>query len=95
LFLLLAIEGMRGWELAFSFPPPCHHAWPFNQNTHANTQTHKTQRARVQITGDGEVVDFLHDPTGARVAYVSAASEAGGRLYLGNLVQDYVSVLDL
>lgn len=41
------------------------------------------------------MLDFLHDPTGERVAYISAVSEAGGRLYIGNLVEDYVSVLDL
>jgi hypothetical protein len=48
-----------------------------------------------QITGDGEIVDFLHDPDGSRVAFVSAVSESKGRLFVGNLVQDYVSVLDL
>ncbi|GBF92278.1 strictosidine synthase [Raphidocelis subcapitata] len=48
-----------------------------------------------KITGDGEVLDFLDDPTGERVAYISAVSEAGGRLFIGNLVKDYVSVLDL
>lgn len=53
-------------------------------------------KQKQQITGDGDVVDFLHDPTGERVAFVSAVSEAsGGRLFLGNLVGDYVSVLDL
>lgn len=41
------------------------------------------------------MLDFLNDPTGGRVAYVSAVSEAGGQLFIGNLVKDYVSVLDL
>lgn len=48
-----------------------------------------------QISGSGEVLDLLHDPQGSHVAYVSAVSEAGGRLFIGNLVQDYVSVIDL
>jgi hypothetical protein len=41
------------------------------------------------------VLHLLHDPDGSRVAFVSAVSESGGRLFIGNLVQDYVSVLDL
>ncbi len=35
------------------------------------------------------------DPTGERVSHVSCATEHEGRLFLGNLAKDYVSVLDL
>ncbi|KAI8467567.1 MAG: strictosidine synthase [Monoraphidium minutum] len=49
----------------------------------------------VKISGDGEILDLLHDPDGSRVACISAVSEVGGRLFIGNLVEDYVSVLDL
>lgn len=51
--------------------------------------------AAPQISGDGEILDLLHDPDGSRVAFISAVSESGGRLFIGNLVEDYVSVLDL
>jgi sugar lactone lactonase YvrE len=40
----------------------------------------------------GRVQQFLNDPTGGRVATVSAAHEHGGRLYFGNLDLDYVAV---
>lgn len=43
----------------------------------------------------GRVRQFLCDPTGARVATVSAAHEHGGRLYFGNLDLDYVAVAPL
>lgn len=53
--------------------------------------------AVARISGDGQVLDFLHDPKGERVAFVSAVSEDArtGRLFIGNLVKDYVSVLEL
>ena len=35
------------------------------------------------------------DPDGQRVAYTSSVTEHGGRLFLGNLGSNYVSVLDL
>ena len=42
---------------------------------------------------DGRVTNFLVDPSGQQVSYISAVSEHEGQLFLGNLVGDYVSVL--
>ncbi|KAF6259877.1 hypothetical protein COO60DRAFT_1638069 [Scenedesmus sp. NREL 46B-D3] len=65
----------------------------------------KAWGAVVKVDGaDGRVLDFLTDPTGRHVSAVSAVTEHvtedvdGGsrrRLYLGNLVGDYVSYVDL
>lgn len=49
----------------------------------------------LQVSESGDVLDLLMDPSGERVAFVSAAKEHGGYLYLGNLVQDYVSRIRL
>jgi hypothetical protein len=38
---------------------------------------------------------MLMDPSGEHVSHVSAVTEKGGKLFLGNLGKDYVSVLDL
>lgn len=38
---------------------------------------------------------MLMDPDGSVVSHVSAVTEHGGRLFLGNLAKDYVSVLQL
>lgn len=35
------------------------------------------------------------DPDGSQVSHVSSVTEFQGRLYLGNLAKDYVSVYDL
>jgi hypothetical protein len=61
--------------------------------------------ACLQVDGDGRVLDFLTDPTGRHVAAVSAVTEhvtqdhsgsgSRRRLFLGNLVGDYVSYVDL
>ena len=40
-------------------------------------------------------VEALYDPDGSHVATVSAATEVGGRLFLGNLGGRGVSVLQL
>jgi len=53
-----------------------------------------------QIRADGSTTHLLEDPSGANVAFVSAVeehSEPNGRqrLFLGNIVQDYVSYIDL
>jgi hypothetical protein len=57
-----------------------------------------------QVDGDGKVLDFLTDPTGRHVAAVSAVTEhvtqlhdgsSRRRLFLGNLVGNYVSYVDL
>eukprot|EP00877_Chromochloris_zofingiensis_P013931 jgi/Chrzof1/8792/Cz03g24210.t1 len=55
----------------------------------------KSWGAVVKISLDGQVVDFLLDITGEHVSKISSAHEHDGRLYLGNLVTDYVSFLDL
>ena len=49
----------------------------------------------MRLSSEGEVVDELMDVTGERVFTVSAAEEYNGKLYLGNLEGDFVSVLDL
>jgi hypothetical protein len=47
----------------------------------------------VQVSEEGAVQRVLSDPDGSRVAFVSAAHEHEGGLFLGNLVGDYVSYL--
>jgi hypothetical protein len=52
----------------------------------------------VQVSPEGEVLQVLQvlmDPDGSRVSHVSSVTEHEGKLYLGNLAKDYVSVLDL
>jgi hypothetical protein len=49
----------------------------------------------VQVYPDGRTGELLTDPSGAHVSFVSAVSEHDGKLFLGNLVGSYVSVLDL
>lgn len=49
----------------------------------------------LKIDPKGKVVEKLMDPDGGFITSVSAAQEHGGRLYLGNLVGDYVSIFDL
>ena len=49
----------------------------------------------VQVSPAGEVLQVLMDPDGSRVSHVSSVTEHEGKLYLGNLGKDYVSVLDL
>ena len=49
----------------------------------------------VKVSPAGAVLEVLMDPTGARVATVSAAVEHDGHLFLGNLGGDYVSVYKL
>lgn len=48
-----------------------------------------------QVSPAGEVLQTLMDPDGSVVSHVSAVTEHGGRLFLGNLAKDYVSVLQL
>jgi hypothetical protein len=48
-----------------------------------------------QVSGDGQVLDFLMDPTGEHVSSISAAVEHEGCLFMGNLAGDYVSYVDL
>jgi len=48
----------------------------------------------LQMDADGEILDSLHDPSGA-VHYVTSATEHEGALYLGTLVGDGVVRYDL
>lgn len=49
----------------------------------------------MQVSPSGEVLQVLMDPDGSRVSHVSCVTEHDGRLFIGNLAKDYVSVLDL
>eukprot|EP00967_Tisochrysis_lutea_P102424 scaffold154180_cov12-Tisochrysis_lutea.AAC.1 len=60
----------------------------------------------MKVSSNGQIKKFLEDPTGQHVAFVSAIEEErldkldqqGNtilRLFLGNIVQDYVSYLDI
>lgn len=48
--------------------------------------------AIARVSADGQVIDFLTDPSGARVSHTSAVTVApNGDLLLGNLHKDYVT----
>lgn len=49
----------------------------------------------MQVSPEGEVLQVLMDPDGSHVASVSSVTEHDGKLFLGNLGGNYVSVLDL
>jgi len=49
----------------------------------------------VRLSPTGEPVEVLMDPDGSHVSTVSAVTEHQGRLFLGNLGGDFVSVLKL
>ena len=51
--------------------------------------------AVVRLDADGRAVEALYDLDGRVVSSISAATEADGRLFLGNLAGDYVSVVKL
>lgn len=36
----------------------------------------------------------LYDPDGSHISHISAVTDAGGRLYFGNLAGDYVSYVE-
>lgn len=48
-----------------------------------------------QVSPEGQVLQCLMDPDGSRVASVACVTEHQGQLFIGNLAEDYVSVLDL
>ncbi|EFN57394.1 hypothetical protein CHLNCDRAFT_20987 [Chlorella variabilis] len=57
---------------------------------------HKPQWGCVaKVSPEGEVLQVLMDPDGSHVASVSSVTEHDGKLFLGNLGGNYVSVLDL
>lgn len=47
----------------------------------------------VQVHPDGHALQALYDPDGSHVQRISAVTEAGDRLYFGNLAGDYVSFI--
>jgi len=49
----------------------------------------------LKVSPEGEVLDMLMDPDGSVVSTVSAVTEHNGRLFLGNLGGNFVSVYDL
>ena len=51
--------------------------------------------AVVRLDAGGRAVEALYDLDGRVVSSISAATEADGKLFLGNLAGDYVSVLKL
>lgn len=51
--------------------------------------------AAVKVSGEGKVLDVLLDPTGEQVATVSAVTEVEGRVFMGNLGGDYITVHSL
>jgi hypothetical protein len=55
----------------------------------------KTWGCVVKVSASGDVVGVLMDSKGAQVSSVSAVTEFDGKLFLGNLMGDYVSVLSL
>lgn len=57
--------------------------------------TKKRWGAVVKLDSNGVPKEALFDPDGSVVSSVSAATESDGRLFLGNLGGDFVSVFDL
>ena len=55
----------------------------------------KTWGCVVKVSASGDVEGTLMDSKGAQVSSVSAVTEFEGKLFLGNLMGDYVSVLSL
>lgn len=52
-------------------------------------------RVLVQISGDGEVLNFLVDPDAKTIGAITAAVEHKGWLYMGSLANNFVGVIDL
>ena len=48
----------------------------------------------VQISAEGEPLQALYDSEGLHIRSVSAVTESGGRLFFGNLAEDYVSYME-
>jgi hypothetical protein len=44
-----------------------------------------------QISGEGQPLRALYDIDGSHISSISAVTEAGGRLFFGNLAKDYIS----
>ena len=49
----------------------------------------------IKVNSDGQPVMAMYDPDGSRVSTVSAVTESDGKLFLGNLGGDFVSVVKL
>ncbi|KAG2442441.1 hypothetical protein HXX76_002527 [Chlamydomonas incerta] len=50
--------------------------------------------AAVKVSPEGKPLQFLMDPQGEKIAFVSSVLETEDRIYFGNVQLDYVSVLD-
>ena len=48
----------------------------------------------VQVHPDGHALQALYDSDGSHINRISAVTEAGNRLYFGNLAGDYVSFIE-
>ena len=49
----------------------------------------------MQVSPEGEVLQTLTDMDGRHIAFTSSVTEVDGRLWLGNVVQSYISYLDI
>jgi sugar lactone lactonase YvrE len=49
----------------------------------------------LKMTGDGKILESLHDPDGSRLFIITSALEKGGKLYLGSLHAAQIGILDL
>ena len=55
----------------------------------------KTWGCVVKVSASGDVEGVLMDSKGAQVSSISAVTEFDGKLFLGNLMGDFVSVVSL
>ena len=50
---------------------------------------------RLQISAEGQPLEFLMDSTGKVVSGIASVVQRGSRLYFGSLSTDYISYVDL
>ncbi|GFR47987.1 hypothetical protein Agub_g9811, partial [Astrephomene gubernaculifera] len=55
----------------------------------------KSWGAVLKVSPTGQPLQLLMDPDGSTVAHVSSVNEHNGRLYFGNVKDNYVSYMDL
>ncbi|EFJ42499.1 strictosidine synthase [Volvox carteri f. nagariensis] len=51
--------------------------------------------AVLKISPDGKPLQLLMDPDGSKIGFISAVTEHDGKLFFGNVKEDYVSYFDL
>ncbi|MBY0587148.1 SMP-30/gluconolactonase/LRE family protein [bacterium] len=49
----------------------------------------------IEVDSNGRTIRSMHDPSGKTIANVTSVHEEKGKLYLGNLLKNYVGALDL